>query len=243
MKTFLLPGEPVDKILKITGEDFHYLCHVRRHNSGDQLRVKTPGGEFWNAVLRDISDKSCSLEMKELLESIPTRHRDIELYFCLPKGKKGDLIVRQAAEAEVRLIQPLTSDHSLVKIRDEKDSRQKLERWKKILREALQQSGSLVETEVLPPKALKSLDRMDGKDVFFLHQISRLESDWTNMVSMDNSRPVVLLIGPEGGFSDSEVLWMESKGYIPVFLGNTVLRAETAALFAVAAVRCAMGEF
>lgn len=243
MKTFLLPGDPVDSILDLKGDDFHYLCHVRRHRQGDELRVKTPRGELWKARMLSVQEKTCRLELMEPLDPARVSHRDMELYFCLPKGKKSDLIIRQAVEAEVFRIQPLTSDHSLVRIKDEKESLLKLERWSKIVREALQQSGSPVVTEILPPRALKTLGKMEEKDVFFLHQVARQESELVQKVSQENQRPVAVIIGPEGGFSDSEVERMESLGYLPVYLGETVLRAETAAIFATAVVRTLMGEF
>lgn len=118
----------------------------------------------------------------------------------------------------------------------------KLARWERIIREAAQQSGALRPPLLTPPLTFKEVLKksQDGLSLFF-HQ--EPVNDLTLHHYLHN-RPdsVNLIIGPEGGFSESEVQELLAAGSKAVFLGNTVLRVETAALFAIAAVKIILLE-
>ena len=161
---------------------------------------------------------------------------EIILCQCLPKGKKMDLIVRQATEAGVSVIQPLDSEFSIVKY-DSKSWKGKHERFMKIVREAFQQSGSKTLPEVKEPVPLTSLEIDEKNEIgLFFHQKS-IENISLHQYLFTVPLKIKLIIGPEGGLSDKEIACLKEKNFKPVFLGENVLRTETAALYAAAAVK------
>jgi len=242
MKTFLLPSEAQEGALVLDGQDFHYLCNVRRLKKGDSFPVKDKNDIQWLARIENVEADQCRLVLVEELRNEKVDEVSIHLFQCLPKGKKGDLIFRQAGETGVKTIQPLTCDHSLVKINGEKEGRQKQERWQRVVREALQQSGSSIRTTVMAPEPFEKLKDLAKGMVFYLHQDKITGPQMKERLSQ-NVRELSLVIGPEGGFSVRELEWMDQWGFIPVYLGQNTLRVETAALYAIAAVKTLLGDF
>ena len=152
-----------------------------------------------------------------------------------------DLIVRQAAEAGVSEIQPLESEFSIVRY-DRKSWKSKHERFDKIAREAFQQSGSdrlTVINEPLPLTSLKTPEK--GEIGLFFHQKS-IENISLHKYLFTVPDKIKLIIGPEGGLSDKEIAYLRAENFKPVYLGENVLRTETAALYAAAAVKTILLE-
>jgi 16S rRNA (uracil1498-N3)-methyltransferase len=178
----------------------------------------------------------------------------IILLQALPKGSKMDRIVREAAESGVLELLLFVSEFSVPRPKGN-DGNAKLNRWKRIIREARQQSGSPVETLIRAPvdfeeilawwEELKNM-RPEARGILF-HQVplapqpgpegeaSPLEMRSLHGYLEDRPDPVVLAIGPEGGFSNGEVEAFITAGFRPFSIGNSVLRVETAALYGIAA--------
>jgi 16S rRNA (uracil1498-N3)-methyltransferase len=160
-----------------------------------------------------------------------------------------DLIVRQAAEAGVSLILPFIGEHSVSRPEAGRDSENRRERWDRIVREARQQSGSETSTEIREPLALPGAlaawrefasTRGDSVGVF-LHQDPLAQGSLHGYLS-HGPRAVAVAVGPEGGFSPAEAAAMTAARFKPALLGENVLRAETAAIFALAAVQVILLE-
>ncbi|MDC7218805.1 MAG: RsmE family RNA methyltransferase [Spirochaetales bacterium] len=247
MKQFLLPTlpSPKDEFLRLEGKDFHYLCHVRRLNPGDTIRARDREGTAYLLAMTAVNGESCTFAIKEREESSQKDECRITLFQALPKGKKMDQIVRQATEAGVSTIVPLESDFSLVKFSTPKDRKAKKERWERIVKEALQQSGSSLNTTIEEPAPFSRLEdfiRSGGKG-FFCHQSPLGNGLILPVLSAEESVDEIgILIGPEGGLSPKEVDSLEKWGYDSVWFGDNVLRAETAALYAIAALRTILRE-
>jgi 16S rRNA (uracil1498-N3)-methyltransferase len=162
----------------------------------------------------------------------------ITLFQCLPKGRKLDTIVRQAVELGVSRIVPVESRHSLAKA---DDAGSRLDRLTRVAREAAQQSGALRVPEV--SRALRFRDIpgswvREGKDPLgiFFHQ-APLETTSLHEYLSIRRDSIAMVIGPEGGLAEEELVFLRSEGFVPAYLGPTVLRTETAPVFAVAAVQ------
>ena len=164
----------------------------------------------------------------------------------LPKGAKMDLIVRQAAEAGVSRIVPLVSRHCVP--RSAHDPAGRKSRWERIVREALQQSGSTVPTQVLAPVDLVGLvallgapDPERGELRLLLHEAPLAQASLHGYLTETPSR-IVLCVGPEGGFAEDEVSFLREAGFRPLRLAGAILRTETAALVAVASANIILSE-
>jgi 16S rRNA (uracil1498-N3)-methyltransferase len=160
----------------------------------------------------------------------------------IPKGKKMEQIIRQATEAGVVEIIPLMCEHSVVRL-DETDGRRKTERWEKIAREALQQSGTPRPPQIHRPARPEELPDLTGHldRLLYFHQEPLTQAGLHQLLNPDYSA-IGLIIGPEGGFSARELELFAAFHYDSVYLGESILRAETAAVYALAAVQTILRE-
>ena len=255
MKQFILNTEP-DRSgqIRLEGRDYRYLARVRR----------LAPGEYFPALLPDVTGvtvRVCSVDNHTVVGEI-TPHGaapngvsnsplpPIILFQALPKGEKMDLIVRQAAESGLAEIVPFVSEFSMVKLTgDGLSGGHKLSRWERIIKEARQQSGSTTATAIRQPLSMDGLfaywerlvaQRPGALGLLFHH----LPLAQTSLHGYLDSSPetVALVIGPEGGFSSAEAERFITAGFKPFTVGDTILRTETASLYAQAAVRILLWE-
>jgi 16S rRNA (uracil1498-N3)-methyltransferase len=258
MKQFILPSLPnEDGIIRLYGKDYHYLVRVRRLKAGSVFPALLPGGTETPVEVLSTADGiligRCAAGVEKAAGvSLPP----IVLFQGLPKGTKMDLIVRQAAEGGVSGIVPFESEFSAVKIKPKPGMGEKLRRWERIIREARQQSGSVIPTTVQEPRGVDGLlgywaaltQRHPGGAGILLHQEplaspdGPLEQGTFHEYLYNRPELVVVAVGPEGGFSPGEAARFTAGGFKPLVMGSTILRTETAALYAVAAVRIILLE-
>ena len=125
MKQFTLPegcAPPRDgtsSTCTIAGEDFHYLIHVARKREGSSFPGRDNGGSPVTLTVISVSRDSCTLRIDSLNSAgpaVPPDHPRIALFQCVPKGRKMDLIVRQATETGVAAVYPVESEYSVPRI-------------------------------------------------------------------------------------------------------------------------------
>ena len=213
-----------------------------RKRAGDKLTaVETNGAAYAMRIVR-VGREECGVEVAPLsgAPSSPPGPR-ITLMQCLPKGRKIDLIVRQATETGVERIVLVLSERSQVRP-DEKDAR--VPRLRKIAREALQQSGASRLPSIEEPRSLASIAKSaeDWGTALFFHEQPLGGASLHRLLAGAALRSVAILIGPEGGLSADEAALLEDAGFHPAYLGGSVLRVETAALYALGAVKMILQE-
>ena len=264
MKQFILTEQPGrDGTVRLEGNDYHYLVHVRRLATGEFFPAILPNGKETLVKIMSITQKvltgKCHNETApenaahavaaHAVASSEKKLPSIILFQALPKGDKMDLIVRQAAEGGITEIVPFVSEFSIAKTGAEG---QKFTRWERIIREARQQSGSKIATAIRRPVSEKNLTidglfeywaklREAGALGLFFHHVG-LEKESLHSYLDSVGSVVVLAVGPEGGFSDAEAALFIEKGFKPVTIGDTVLRTETAALYCAASVKILLLE-
>jgi 16S rRNA (uracil1498-N3)-methyltransferase len=179
------------------------------------------------------------------VNSSQTNFPQIILFQALPKADKMDLIVRQATVAGVTEIVPFVSEHSVgVKANV---SAPKFIRWQRIIREARQQSGSKLATSICLPLTMNELiqycKKMNNTGIIgiLLHH-EGLEQKSLHCYLNNIPNVVTLVIGPEGGFSNTEVSLFLENGFKPFTIGDTILRTETAAIYFTAAIKILLLE-
>jgi 16S rRNA (uracil1498-N3)-methyltransferase len=147
-----------------------------------------------------------------------------------------DRIIRQATEAGVAQIHPLISERTLGWENRADRLEGKTNRWKRIARSAVEQSGVRQPPIIESPRHLKDI-QVDGSACNILfHPVPISNSSLHGLLELGPEK-INLLLGPEGGFSEKELHRLLAIGYHPVYLGDSVLRVDTAALFAIAGVR------
>ena len=243
MRQFVLPSSwSGEETLILSGKEHHYLCRVLRLSPGTGFPALDAEGRRFDCRIISMDAESTALKVLPEDDTAEDTGFRLSLFSGIPKGKKMDLVVRQATECGVNRIIPFLSDHSTVRL-DPKDFSRKQERWQKISREALQQSGTRVPPEIMPPighKELKEATR-DLDLVLFFHEKPLGDSCLHELLN-SSPRNIGILVGPEGGFSAKELELFSSLHYYSVYLGDSVLRAETASVYAVAAVQTILRE-
>ena len=242
MKQFILPASFDGSASVLLDEkDTHYLKNVLRVKVGAELKCTAPDGSVWRGIVAGFGDRGCTLELfpagtdAEKAALSNGAETQVVLYQSMIKGKNMDLIIRQAVEAGVAAVVPVETEYSQIRLKDYKN--EKPERWQRIIKEAMQQSGTSVHTAVETMIKVEDIPPVSADETgLFFHQ-SPLEKKSIHQHLDGSFRKVILFVGPEGGLSQKDIAVLESKGFRPVYLGENILRAETAALYAIAIVK------
>ncbi|QEN04840.1 16S rRNA (uracil(1498)-N(3))-methyltransferase [Thiospirochaeta perfilievii] len=243
MKQLILPKDySGEEIYTLPKEDSHYLLHVQRKEIGYSLNLLDIDNNRYQGKLVKIEDNRCILKLSKILNDTGD-NRKIILFQSIPKGKKIDLMIRQAVETGVSIVVPIMADHSIPTFKEAGDRKKKKERWNKIVKEASQQSGTNNITILDDLKTLK--EALDGLSMphtgLYFHQVP-LKNRALHQLLHSSEKTIVLVIGPEGGLSKREVDLLDSYNFSPVLLGKNILRAETATTFSLGAVQMILNE-
>jgi 16S rRNA (uracil1498-N3)-methyltransferase len=215
--------------LVLTPEQRHYLGRVLRLANGDRLLILNGRGRAW---LAELTGPEQVTVLRVVAEDEGTE-RSLTLLCALPK-QGFDEVVRQCTELGVTRIRPVISERTLLR-----PAPQKLERWRRIMAEAAEQSERLHLPELLDPldwgTAMAEVTASDLRGFCWARAEAPLLNRWLEAAAPD--LPLTLAVGPEGGWSDREVEQALDLGWQPIRLGSQVLRAVTAAPVAIALAR------
>lgn len=197
-----------------------------RFRTGEEFLLLPPSGEAILAVFH-------SVDRVELLSRRPRPQLpllDVTLATAWPKGSRGDDLIRRCTENGVSRILPLACTRSVVGRGDLGPGRQ--QRWKKIIQEVCQQSRR----PVLPEIEATPLELTELRDaVPVAHGIALVPGTWPLGMELDLHRPerVLLVVGPEGGFTDVEEAQLRDLQFSFAGLSPTILRIEAAGPLAI----------
>jgi 16S rRNA (uracil1498-N3)-methyltransferase len=225
-----------------TRDQIHYLLNVMRLKDGDKIRVFNGRHGEWSAHLDAVTKRSCLLALDEQTreqDALP----DIWLLFAPVKRARLDFIVQKAVEMGAGRILPVLTERTNV-------SRVKGDRLKANAMEAAEQCGLLAVPEVAEPQSLSRLldawgDEAPGRKIIFCDEAAAPGGALALLSSMKEGQgPLAVLIGPEGGFSPAERDRLLARDdTLPVSLGPRIMRADTAAIAALAAVQMVLGDW
>jgi 16S rRNA (uracil1498-N3)-methyltransferase len=217
----------------LEGDEAKHLSQVLRIQSGAAVTVFDGLGNHAQARVLSVSKQRVDL-MLELAESVPTSLPDITLAQAIPKGKNMDWIVQKAVELGVSRIQPLVTRHTIVS-----PGGDKAEKWRRTALEACKQCGQFTIPIIEDP--LPFTEWLANRPSADLEIIASLADNPRNFRETLKSHPdlesITLAIGPEGDFSPEETEAALTAGFVPVTLGDLVLRVETATMFCLSAIR------
>ncbi|MGQ0794317.1 MAG: 16S rRNA (uracil(1498)-N(3))-methyltransferase [Deltaproteobacteria bacterium] len=228
-----------NSIATIAGSDHKHIVRVLRLNHGDRLTLFDESGIEYTGAIERITSRDLTVSI--LLEKkVETESRlNISLLQGLPKADKMDFIVEKSTELGVKEIIPVITSRSIIRRTD------KAPRWRKIAVESAKQCrrstppaiGEVVDFNT----AIKSYN--DGnrlKIIFYENCLDNMKS----YINTSSQLPtdIILFIGPEGGFSDNEILSAKQFNFIPLGLGPRILRTETAGIAAISIFQFLYGD-
>ena len=180
-----------------------------------------------------ISLKPLSIKIIKKLDEDSELKNHVTLYYCLSKGDKNDLVIQKATELGVKRIVLVSSKRCVVKY-DNKNVDKKLERFKKIAKEASEQSHRLLIPDIEGPLDLKKLDKViQEKNLLVAYEGNKDDKAFYINKDIDS---IGILIGPEGGLDLEEIKYLNNIGFINISLGKRILRTETAAIYALSVI-------
>jgi 16S rRNA (uracil1498-N3)-methyltransferase len=244
MARFFLPARQIEgHQATITGVELNHLRRVLRLRTGDGVVLFDDAGCEHEGIIRSLSEDRGKIEIIRSYQVNNESPLKTILALGLTKGEKMDWVVEKATELGVHSVIPFVSSYTIPKL-NEKKVAQRSERWQKIALSAAKQCGRVRIPEIVAVTAFRDLVEPVSSDALRLlfwekeceQGLSELKERRTSVAE------VVVMIGPEGGFSSHEAALAVDQGFTAVRLGPRILRAETAALAALSAVQLLWGD-
>ncbi len=224
----------------ITGQDARHIGRVLRLKAGDPVAMTDGLGVDYTGEIVTIGADRIEVSILEKKQS--ATESDLHLTVCsaMLKDKKMDGVVKQLTQLGVTQWIPFFSSRSVPCPNSKKISR-RMGRWESIVRESLKQCRRSCLMDILPPMGFEEvLERAYP----FHHKIAFWEEASLPLGRLGDEKKnsVIMLIGPEGGFSEKEIVKAEAAGFVSYSLGPRILRAETAASTAAGLVQYILGD-
>lgn len=232
MRRLFYKGNLADTIA-ITGSDAHHLMHVMRAKAGQEVIVVDDNGKVARMEMTDFCETSVTLRLVEMLAADTESPLEIVLVQALLKADKMDLVVQKAVELGATKVVPLVTANCVVRY-DDKKAAAKCVRWQKIADEAAKQCGRTALLKIAEITTLKELltGLAQEQTIIFCYENESTQSIKT-VLKENTADKILLIVGPEGGFSLDEAESLINAGAKSVTLGKRILRAETAAVAAI----------
>ncbi len=214
----------------ILSDDVFHIVKVMRNKVGDLIEI-CYDNKAYLAKITNLSNELVNFEVVEEISNKKQNKPNITLIQGLAKGDKNDDITKHSTELGVDEIILLQMKRSIVKIEANKVDA-KLNRYKKIAKEASEQShrNSIPEVRLLTNLNNIDFNNYDLKLLLDEEEAKKIDGRLLRNIDFNDVKNVIFVIGPEGGIDDKERLYFIEKGFIPVSIGNNILRTETASL-------------
>jgi 16S rRNA (uracil1498-N3)-methyltransferase len=221
METFYVPNAvPGDPEITVDGDEGKHLSQVLRMRPGERARIVDGRGNAFEVTVRDVGRGAARCVVENHRENAGEPSKPLILAPGLLKNpSRFDYLIEKSVELGARTIVPLITARTIARA-------DKKSRWEKLAIAAMKQCGRSVLPEIKDPIPFASFLRLPWPDHLLLipHEASS-----GAFPASQSAAGVVIVIGPEGGFSDEEIEAAQARGFQPVSLGIRRLRAETAA--------------
>ena len=210
----------------LTNEQTHYVKDVMRLKIGDKLSIFNTLGE-WNAAIESYEKNGAKIKIMEKVRD-KDNEKNIWLAFSPIKQNPLNFVMQKGTELGVRKFIPILSDRTIVR-------EVNIERIKKIIVEASEQSNRISVPEINKPDSLKNFLSIFPKNGCLIFcDINSNQNNLKNIFEKKVDGPVCILIGPEGDFSENErKMIIDHNQTYSISLAKNILKSETAALSAI----------
>lgn len=217
------------KNTSITGPDLHYLRDVVRLKNDETFEILDNTGMVYKAKILKIGKENIEYSILSSSKEESEPRTKVTLAQGLPKSQKMDFIIEKCTELGVNKIIPMLSSRSVAK-------GEKLERWRKLAKEAAEQSRRGIIPAVTGLTYFSAVLKMRKQFDLALIPFEQEKETALKKVLASHPKNILIVIGPEGGFSPEEIEQAKASNFTPITLGKRILRTETAGLAALAAI-------
>jgi len=218
-----------------------HVARVLRMERGHPLILFNGDGQECDARLASLAKRAVTAEVIAVRSVDREAPLELTLAQSVARGEKMDWILQKATELGVARIVPLATERTEVKL-DEDRAERRMAHWHSVLAGACEQCGRNLLPELEAPQRLdRWLGALDAPGALRLALLPEGESTLRQLPPVENG--AILVVGPEGGFSDNDVAMLKHAGFAGLRLGPRVLRTETAGVAALAALQALYGDF
>jgi 16S rRNA (uracil1498-N3)-methyltransferase len=239
MSKFFVKTEQINNNdIVIIGDDVNHIINVLRMKKTDEVQIcNQDTGDNYNAEIVNYSKNEVECKIISRINETTESNVHITLFQGIPKFEKMELIIQKNTEVGIKSIVPVIMERTVVKL-DEKIASKKLERWQKIAEIAAKQSMRDIIPQIGNITKLKDIDTTEFDAVLVAYEneehnmlkteLQKLERKIKSNNSSEQQYNIAIVIGPEGGISEKELVMLAEKNAKFVSLGKRILRTETA---------------
>lgn len=239
MSKFFVKTEQINNNdIVIIGDDVNHIINVLRMKKTDKVQIcNQDTGDNYNAEIVNYSKNEVECKIISKINETTESNVHITLFQGIPKFEKMELIIQKNTEVGIKSIVPVIMERTVVKL-DEKIASKKLERWQKIAEIAAKQSMRDIIPQIGNITKLKDIDTTEFDAVLVAYEneehnmlkteLQKLEKKIKSNNSSEQQYNIAIVIGPEGGISEKELVMLAEKNAKFVSLGKRILRTETA---------------
>lgn len=227
-------------LIELEAKLSHYLSKVLRLKPDDSIQLFDGKGKEAFAKIIAVSKQGVSVQIETLLSAQPDSPLHLHLGQVISKGDRFDYAIQKSVELGVTEITPLFSERCDVKLPKDRQAK-RLQHWQGIAISAAEQCGR---SSVPTVNGIQTLSEWVASQSQGLVLNPHQGKSLTNLAhQLDATRPISLLIGPEGGLTEGEVLQAENSAFYGCSLGPRVLRTETAPVVVLSGLQLLLGDF
>lgn len=239
MSKFFVKTEQINNNdIVIIGDDVNHIINVLRMKKTDEIQIcNQDTGDNYNAEIVNYSKNEVECKIISKINETTESNVHITLFQGIPKFEKMELIIQKNTEVGIKSIVPVIMERTVVKL-DEKIASKKLERWQKIAEIAAKQSMRDIIPQIGNITKLKDIDTTEFDAVLVAYEneehnmlkteLQKIERKIKSNNSSEQQYNIAIVIGPEGGISEKELVMLAEKNAKFVSLGKRILRTETA---------------
>ena len=241
---YIEPSAATKPLVKMGGCEAHHIKNVLRLKPHDRIRLFDGTGCEYDAVIVKMDAENVEVEIRRRLQSGIKPGVQIVVAQAFLKEKKMDNLVRQLSELGIAGWMPFFSQRSISRP-DKERLAGRNRRWKRIATEALKQCRRKTVLDISEAltfdEVLKFSQTCDLKILFWENEAAPFMRDIGSQTEIPLKK-IVLMLGPEGGFTDQEIAMARHSGFVTAGLGPRILRAETATLAACTLIQYLYGD-
>lgn len=244
MPVFFVPPDCISQqVISVTGDVLVHLRDSLRIRVGEIVRFGDGVSHHYRAEITAVTKQRLTGRIIETITQPAPIAPFLILGQALLKGEKMDWVIQKSTELGMDKLVPMESRHSVVQLKADRLGHQ-LARWQRIALEAAQQSEQWRVPTISPTESLAALltDRETGTVTLMLTERREGKPVQTVELPQQVTDSLLILIGPEGGWSKEEVQIAEQMKVVPITLGRQILRAETAAIAAISILLARLGK-
>jgi 16S rRNA (uracil1498-N3)-methyltransferase len=211
---------------------------VLRMQVGDKITLFSGDNREFDATILSIKKKIVIVIISDIRSVNRESPRELHLAQALAKGDRMEFVMQKAVELGVASITPILTEHSVVKLDQQRLAKKHLQ-WQSIIISACEQSGRNQVPIIYPTCSLEDYLK-NCNSITKLVLNPQRGNDWRDFLITEGD--IAVLIGPEGGLSDAEILAANNSGFASCCLGPRILRTETAAIVALTVLQTVLGD-